>query len=291
MPLQPASSSAAKNVTAERLLSGWFDQKNTVLKGRVVSVMGLSVAQPIPTPGSSKPKSAQLLFDGAVKLGLNPSWVVPGRLFSIARSGGAQYINLARSPLNSHTSVSLTRNKFFTRRVLEQHGIKNIPYVFTSKLEVAATFLETHGKVIAKPLCGYGSKDIHIIVDVSTLQQLNISKYILEAYIPGKEYRYLVLGGRVIGVHRSDYGMSVAADRPLKRISYPKSEWDETMTATALQATTALGLHFGAVDFMVDRSSAAHLLEVNSTPGLKWFHAPTTGPPVDVATQFLQAII
>jgi glutathione synthase/RimK-type ligase-like ATP-grasp enzyme len=244
----------------------------------------------MPILNKPKPKTATLLYDSAARLGLNPTWVVPGTIFGINKQGGVQYINLARSPLNSHTSVSITRNKFLTRRVLEQHGIKNIPYTVVQTAAHATDFLRTHGKIIAKPLYGWGSRDIHIITQPSELEQLDIARYILEAYIPGQEYRYLVLAHQVIGVHRSDYGISVDASRPLRRISYPKNSWNQTTTVAALQATAALGLHFAAVDFMVDAAGDTHLLEVNSTPGLKWFHAPTSGPPIDVASLFLQSI-
>jgi len=51
-----------------------------------------------------------------------------------------------------------------------------------------------------------------------------------------------------------------------------------------------LDLNFAAVDYMIDDTGTAYILEVNTTPGLKWFHAPTSGPVVDVARLFLEAI-
>jgi glutathione synthase/RimK-type ligase-like ATP-grasp enzyme len=51
------------------------------------------------------------------------------------------------------------------------------------------------------------------------------------------------------------------------------------------------GLRFAAIDFIVGPDGKARILEVNSSPGMKWFHAPTSGPVVDVAHLFLRAML
>jgi glutathione synthase/RimK-type ligase-like ATP-grasp enzyme len=120
---------------------------------------------------------------------------------------------------------------------------------------------------------------------------LTIHHYILEKYIAGQEMRYLVLHGAVIGVHRSDYGISVQESRALERISYPPSAWDPVLAAMAIRVAQTLDLAFAAVDYLLDEAGNAYVLEVNSTPGLKWFHAPSSGPVIDVARLFLEAIV
>lgn len=235
--------------------------------------------------------TAELLFQSAERMGLHPNWVTPDGLFAVLIDGNEQYINFANSPLNSHTSATLARDKYLTRRILDRRQIPNIPYVRPRSLDDAEAFLRHHGKIIAKPNSGSGARDIHVIIGIAQLQGLEITKYILEKYIAGDELRYLVLNGAVIGVHRSDYGTSVQADRPLQRISYPAADWDPELVASALEVSRILGLRFAAVDYLVDAKGYAHILEVNTTPGLKWFHAPTSGPVVDVAHQFLEAIL
>ena len=103
--------------------------------------------------------------------------------------------------------------------------------------------------------------------------------------------RYLVLNDSVIAVHQSEYGTSVAEDRALKRISFAEEEWDETLTELSLKISNIFQLKFIAVDFLIDHEGTAHILEINTVPGLKWFHAPTSGPPVDVATLFIEAML
>jgi glutathione synthase/RimK-type ligase-like ATP-grasp enzyme len=222
-------------------------------------------------------------------MGLDPSWVTPNSLFAVTYNGQEQYINLARSPLNPHASISLARNKYHTRLILERHGMPNIPFTRTDSAVAALAFLRAHGKIIAKPVTGSGAHDIHIITTSQQLRTLDVTKYILEKYIVGQELRYLVLNGEVIGVHRSEYGVSVREDRPLERISIPLAKWDLALVSSAIQIVQALGLNFAAVDYLVTTSGFGYILEVNSTPGLKWFHAPTSGPAVNVARQFLEA--
>lgn len=238
---------------------------------------------------TQKVGNAELLFRSAQAMGLQPSWITPNGLFAVVVNGRERYVNFARSPLNSHTAASLAKNKYLTRRILERHGIHNIPFVRPKTLAEAELFLQRYEKIIAKPVSGMGAHDIHIVTVPSQLQELSITKYILEQYIAGEELRYLILNDSVIGVHRSDYGTSVAEDRPLKRISYPTTAWDPALVSSSLQAARILDLKFAAVDYLVDSSGQAHILEVNTIPGLKWFHAPTSGPVVDVARQFLAA--
>ena len=254
------------------------------------SVAASSVVKRAPFVAGQKLGTAELLFRSAQDMGLRPNWVIPNGLFAVLVNDQEHYVNFARSPLNSHTSASLARDKYLTRRILERHHLPNIPFARPVSPADAASFLRQYGKIIAKPVSGSGAHDIRIITAVRQLQALDITKYILEKYIAGQELRYLVLNGTVIGVHRSSYGTSVKEDRPLQRISYHPSVWDAVLVSSAIQVARILGLRFAAVDYLIDASGQAYILEVNTAPGLKWFHAPTSGPPIDVARQFLEAI-
>lgn len=224
-------------------------------------------------------------------MGLQPTWVTPYGLFAILVDGQEKYINFARSPLNSHSGMSLAMNKYFTRLVLERQGLQNIPFLQAHSHAEAETFLQVHGKIITKPIKGSGARDIHIITAAKQLLELEeIDGYILEKYIAGEEWRYLILNGEIIGVHRSEYGESVEETRPLQRISYPRSAWNQTLTTSSLHIARALDLNFAAVDYLIDATGHAYVLEVNTNPGLKWFHAPTSGPVVDVARLFMEAL-
>jgi glutathione synthase/RimK-type ligase-like ATP-grasp enzyme len=188
-------------------------------------------------------------------------------------------------------NASLARNKYHTRVILESHGLPNIPYCRPKTLEDAQRFINKHGNVVAKPNSGSGSHDIHIINSLDNFSPKKFSDYIFEKYTPGIEMRYLVLNQRVVAVHESRYGESVSSDRDLERISLPKHEWDDHMAAQSKKIAEIFGLNFIAVDFMIDKSGKSWVLEINTVPGLKWFHSPSSGESVDVAGLFLQAML
>jgi glutathione synthase/RimK-type ligase-like ATP-grasp enzyme len=243
------------------------------------------------TTVTKKLGTSELLFRQADRMGLKPVWVTPNGLFAISTPQGERYVNFATSSLNSHISASLAKNKYLTRVVLGRSGVPNIPFCRPKTMQEALLFLLQHKKIVVKPYDGWGAHDIRIVTTAGELAGIVLRDYIFEKYIAGREMRILVLNDNVVGVHESRYGVSVEATRDLERISYHASEWDAELVASSLQVTRTLGLRFAAVDYLVDDKGTFYLLEVNSSPGLKWFHAPTAGPPVDVAALFLEATL
>jgi glutathione synthase/RimK-type ligase-like ATP-grasp enzyme len=240
---------------------------------------------------TQKLSTAELLFGRALRMGLAPRWLARDSLFAISTSAGERYVHYANSDMNSQLSSSLTRNKLNTRLVLDQHGLPNIAYLNAATLAEAEAFLATHKKIIVKPLTGSNSHDVSIVESPEQLAGRDIRQYILEKYIAGKEVRYLVLDGNIIGVHESKYGESVSETRSLERISHPAAEWSPELMSLSLKTATIMGLRYAAVDYLIGPAGEVHILEVNSSPGMKWFHAPTTGPVVDVARLFLQTML
>ena len=242
-------------------------------------------------PDASGPGSAQLLYVCAEGMGLSPVWLIRGRLLAIQTSKGERYLYEARSSLNSQLNSSLARDKLATRRILERHGLPSIPSLNPDSQGEAEQFLATHSKIIVKPFKGSNSRNVTVVESQEQLILFNITKYLLEKYISGRELRYLILDGQIIGVQESKYGDSVAETRNLQVISYPRSEWNADLMTMSLKIADILRLRYAAVDFLIDGDGRIHILEVNSSPKMRWFHAPTRGPEVDVARLFLEAFI
>lgn len=238
-----------------------------------------------------KLSTAELLYGVAQQMGLQPSWVVPNGLFVVVTDQGEKYINESHSTLNSQNGVSLSKNKYLTRLILGRHDLPNIPFARPKTSAEAKVFLDEHSTIIVKPVRGMGAQDIRVVTSMAQLAGVDITKYIFEKYIAGKEMRYLILSGTVIAVHESEYGTSVAEDRDLQRISYSQDDWDQVLVGQSLRIAKILGLKFAAVDYIIDNDGRVYILEVNSAPGMKWFHAPTSGPSVDVAGLFLEATL
>lgn len=193
--------------------------------------------------------------------------------------------------MNSQLSSSMVGNKNAARLVLARQGFPTMAHLVPSSYAEAQAFLIKHKKIVVKPIHGSNSRDVHIVKVPEQLTAFNVQDYILEEYAPGKEMRYLILNDRIIGVHESQYGESVAEDRDLKRLSYPLSDWDPTLVALSLKVAKVFDLHFAAVDYIIGPDGRTRILEVNSSPGMKWFHAPTNGPAIDVAGLFLKAML
>ena len=235
--------------------------------------------------------TTELLYNCAVRMGLQPVWLAHDSLLAISTPLGERYLYNGKNTINSQLSSNLTRNKLATRLIIKQHRLPNIAFLNTANAKEAEQFLATHAKIIVKPITGSNSHDVRIVDSPEQLAGLDLAGYILEKYIAGKEMRYLVLNGKVIAVHQSEYGESVAETRDLERISYPESEWDSQLVDLALKTTDILGLRYGAVDYLIGAQGQVYILEVNSSPGMKWFHAPSSGPMVDVAQAFLNAML
>jgi glutathione synthase/RimK-type ligase-like ATP-grasp enzyme len=235
--------------------------------------------------------SAELLFKTASQMGLRPSWLKHGTIFAFQTRGGERYINYSISSINSQLSSSMVGNKNAARLVLARRGLPTMAHLVPSTHEEAQAFLTKYEKIIVKPINGSNSRDVHIVESSRQLPDFKVRRYIFEEYAPGKEIRYLLLNNRVIGVHESQYGESVAEDRPLQRISYPRADWDPALVALSLKVAKIFGLRFAAVDYIIGPDGTARILEINSSPGMKWFHAPTSGPIVDVAGLFLRAML
>lgn len=234
--------------------------------------------------------SAELLFEAASKMGLRPSWLKQGAIFAIPTPDGERYVNYSISSINSQLSSSMVGNKNAARLVLTRRGFPTMAHLVPLDHAEAEAFLTKYKKIVVKPINGSNSHDVHIVELPGQLAAFNVQNYIFEEYTPGREVRFLLLNNKVIGVHESQYGHSVAEDRDLKRISYPRANWDPTLVALSLEVAKAFGLRFAAVDYIMG-PDGPRILEVNSSPGMKWFHAPTSGPMVDVARLFLEAML
>ncbi len=235
--------------------------------------------------------TVELLFARAQSMGLQPAWITEGGLFVVTTDKGERYVNHGRSSLNSHVGIGLARNKFHTRLVLERHNLPNIPFMQPQSRQQAEAFLDMHDSIIVKPIKSSGSKNIRIVHTQTELRQLSLDKSILEKYTPGREMRYLALNGEVIGVYESKYGRSVDEHRYLECVSYDSDSWDPELVDMSVEISQILGLSFAAVDYLIDDAGKAYILEVNTRPDFKWFHAPSAGPVVDVATYFLKAML
>lgn len=233
-------------------------------------------------------KSAEVIFDAAKRLGLNPKLLTEYGLFEVLYKGQSIYFFHGTSYLNNSLSTYLARNKHTTRVILEENNLPNIPFALSKDKAEAQQFLNEHKKIMAKPTHGDNSIGVVQISSAEELEDLDLSDSIIEKFIPGEEFRTLVLNGKVIAFHKYIHDFNKGG---VKRISYEEKNWDKSMGEIALNAAKALGLNFCSVDFIKDGDDRLFVLEMNSSTGLWRFHEPDEGPAVDVSTMLIKATL
>lgn len=226
-------------------------------------------------------KAAKILFTEAQKMGLSPKWLLNYGLFSIRFKGKTGYVFYTSTLMNSQLGSYLAKNKHATRTILEKNNLPGVPYSVAETQKQLEKFLKKHKTIIAKPTMGRGSQDIHIIKSIQDAKGLDFQSYIFEKYIKGREVRYLVLNGKIIGVN----------EKTKVRTSYPKKLWDKKISEIAILAAKNIGLKFAAVDFLIDGRNIAHILEVNASPGLNRFQNPAKGPKINLAKILLEETV
>lgn len=230
--------------------------------------------------------SSKYIFEAAEELGLSPEYVADYGLILIKYEGRDIYFFNSISDLNSSVASYIAKNKHTTRVILEKNNLPNISFIMPETQEEAIEFLREHKKIMVKPTYGSNSVGINVITDEEELRSLDLSESILEKFIIGEEYRYLVLDGRVIAVH---YCIPDFENKTTKRISLSSQDWDLGMVEQATETAKVMGLRFASVDFL--RDEKLHILEVNSAPGISSYYTPDEGEKVNVGKLLIEAVI
>lgn len=234
------------------------------------------------------PERLRLLIDTADSMGLQPRQINGTGLVALHVHGKERYIFHKSSNPNSAAATFLTKNKRAARIVFGEHELPNIPYCVPKTEDEAIAFLQTHGRVIVKPITGQHSSNIHLVSSIDELKKIDTARGIFEKFVEGQETRLLVVAGEVKAVHLKVYDSEINDPSKVRRISLEKQQWNQSLVIMAQKAAEAFGLVFTAVDFLVTRDDEPFLLEINAAPGIERFNKPTEGPPVDAMRFYLE---
>ncbi|AWP25179.1 MULTISPECIES: bifunctional glutamate--cysteine ligase GshA/glutathione synthetase GshB [Paenibacillus] len=160
--------------------------------------------------------STQLLLKAAVKRGIRFKWMDRDENFVLLSKGNHQeYVKQAtKTSLDSYSTVLIMENKVVTKEVLKQHGIR-VPSgeAFQSLDEAMSTYETYRGTpIVIKPKStnfglgitifnqDYSREDMKKAFEIAFTHDQTV---LLEEFMTGKEYRFLVMGDQVVGVlHR-----------------------------------------------------------------------------------------
>lgn len=157
-------------------------------------------------------KSAQLIFDAALEMGLRAK-VVSQRfnLFELTFKGISLFIKGTSFPVNSQPACFIANNKFLTKRVLRSHNI-SVPKSWLVRTPAKAremVLLKNLFPCVLKPLKGgHGEK---VFANIESLEEFNETlpliftgpgkkDVLLEEFVKGQDYRLLIVGKKVSAV-------------------------------------------------------------------------------------------
>ncbi|WP_379127419.1 bifunctional glutamate--cysteine ligase GshA/glutathione synthetase GshB [Paenibacillus sp. sgz500958] len=160
--------------------------------------------------------STQLLLKAAVKRGIRFELLDREDNFIMLTKGDHQeYVKQAtKTALDSYSTVLIMENKIVTKKVLKAHGIQVPDGTAYRNLQDALQDFEVHKdkKIVIKPKSTNFGLGITIFTNSYTkedYQQALVMAFehdrtlLVEEFISGKEYRFLLMGDEVIGIlHR-----------------------------------------------------------------------------------------
>nr|WP_320058387.1 bifunctional glutamate--cysteine ligase GshA/glutathione synthetase GshB [uncultured Bacteroides sp.] len=160
--------------------------------------------------------STQLLLREAIRRGV--SFDIMDRkenFIRLEKNDNIQYVKQAtKTSLDNYASILAMENKLVTKKILEEHDIRVPKGEEYTRAEVAkADFLRLQGlPVVIKPNqtnFGTGITILKENMDEATFQRAidiafqHDSTILIEEFVAGKEYRFFVLKGEVVGIlHR-----------------------------------------------------------------------------------------
>lgn len=234
--------------------------------------------------------SAEMLFEEAKSRGHDPRWESPCGLFSYDISGRTLFVYYTKLHLNSQLGGQICAHKGLSRAFLQREGFRNIPYCYSNKIADINRFFDAHHPLVQKPVKGMKSRGVRLIERREQIDETSIGESIFEQFIEGTEHRYLVFKGSVIAVQRKTVHPTEKHPWKKRVETLAPDLWDAEIAKTALSIAETLRMGLLAVDFLIDDTGQASVLELNGMPGLYAFHHPDAGPAMNLAGIILEEI-
>lgn len=235
--------------------------------------------------------SAQLLFDEAKALDLNPQWETPHGLFSFQQHGKYYFVFYTKLHINSQLGAWMCQDKYLTHTLLQKYHLPHIPFCYTNEINEVNMFFEEHAPIIQKPVLGQKSENTYLMKSLNDLRKGPLDEWLFEKYIVGTEYRCLVLQRKVIALQ--ERRLAPTAQYPWKKRyrTLEKQEWNNEMVTLSQEISNLFHMGFMAVDFILDDENKLWVLETNSMPGLNFLHHPDEGEAMNIAKEILSSIL
>lgn len=151
-----------------------------------------------------------MLMQKCKELGIESQLLVPGKedFLELKKKDKRLIINRAISPFLKHIPGAISEDKITCNYILQKEGFPIPAFIFSNQTdEETLQFLKQHAPIVVKPYDTNKGTEIHM--DIRTPIQLEnamekirkkSSNAILQKQAEGKDYRILIIGGKVVGV-------------------------------------------------------------------------------------------
>lgn len=182
--------------------------------------------------------STQLLLKAAVKRGIRFELMDRDENFVVLIKGDhKEYVKQAtKTSLDSYSTVLIMENKLVTKEVLKQHGIR-VPAgkVYRSPQDALLDYkLHKDSRIVVKPKSTNFGLGITIFTNSFTIEDykqavemafVHDRTVLVEEFMTGKEYRFLVMGEEVAGIlHRVPANVVGDGVHTIKQLIYDKNK-------------------------------------------------------------------
>jgi len=124
----------------------------------------------------------------------------------VTKTGKKVFCYKASTPLNTQAAVTASKNKLEVHRLLEPAGFPVPQQIRVRTFEELLPFFQDNQKIVVKPADSHGGKGVTVLpkeeeLEVAFVRARKESNIVLaEEYVTGKNYRFLVLDGKVLAV-------------------------------------------------------------------------------------------
>lgn len=142
------------------------------------------------------------------ELGIDYEFFAPFKrgMFLTRADGTRAYIYKSSTPLNGHSSRIISNNKRQTVTFLKKAGIPTTEQIRVKTIEELTAAFAVDPQIVVKPPNAKGGSGITILPSQTELEgafraaQRHSNDILVEKFIPGQNFRFLVLQGQVLSV-------------------------------------------------------------------------------------------
>lgn len=247
--------------------------------------------------------STQLLLKAAVKRGISFEFLDREENFILLQKGNhREYVKQAtRTSLDSYSTVLIMENKVVTKKILRQHGIRVPDGRVYRDMDSALADYGTYENVpiVIKPKSTNFGLGISIFSGDFSLEDYQKAfemafeydqTVLLEEFMTGKEYRFLVMGDEVVGIlHRVPANVVGDGIHTIEQLVQEKNK--DPLRGKGYK-TPLERIQLGEVEKMFLKNQSKHITDIPSTGEVVYLrensNISTGGDSIDYTDEVLE---